>query len=914
MNSYLRTHHIVGLIEGIRVIAPGAAFERFGGRLLEHFLGVPLIHRGLNVLGHPVGGTVDTIDEAGRLAAEYSTQQGYFDGTMRKATADVLHVASLHPQANNIYLLSSQEAPIGKIDDFKSQVGKRQGFAELRLHVYDSRRIAEIIVDHLLASDTAVEQLAEYLPVLQDIRDEHAANLLAPPPDVRHVDRPAVDDEIERRLAADPCLVIWGLAGTGKSDAAAAFAARHRDDYELAIWLKGSEVGRIDDLKATPLVRGGDSRNVSSLLANRRCLVIVDDASVQLPLNELAALCRPGSHVIITQRQRQATGFELPLMSKGEAQELLNRGLMKPCPEDVWGVIWSTVRGHPLTLGLMNAAVSEGAPWSDLAEDCRAVGELQQGNQRLADRLLDRLRPALCRELAVFAWAGQPNCDRGFLRYSIQPLGLRKLEQHGLTAADRATSVRIHDVVFACLSTGDWLTAGERDRLSDALEAYIFSASTQPGLAFSTVAAGMKWKLEQLARNGDRRPAYLYALVDAWRPSEVDAGLLGDPLAAAKALNGRVGADARMEVSAVIETVEGLYRAEKVTMGIGAAKESLRSRLVIFDILGAMDGLSDRQVAEVQHHRAKALNILGEVQAALQLFEQVLAGPFPLHEARLQLIRIYARNGTTAPQAAELTDAVLTAASQPNEVSNSVVLAAVEALPWGGGQWRDKLMKQHASMIEHAILEAAEAGLDQAYQTFASVGRHWVWHDPDRFITIWEALPSKTPASATGDEECFQYGEILQLAAKARPDHAGELQAKAREFFSVMKAHTAFQAQKYGQLLVEMGRPDEAKEVLEAIRSLYTNPWALYWLSKANLDLGDAAGALQHIDMALDQLTDKAQGYVSPFRAHRYEARRILGDAGAIEDLQEAIAVCNDGKFRSALEDRLTKASRELAT
>jgi hypothetical protein len=214
MNTYLRTHHIARLIDGIRVIAPGAEFERFGGCLLNHYLGVPLSHRGLNVLGHPVGGTIDTIDETDRLAGEYSTEQTYFDGSMTKAAGDARHVLKLHPDAQEIFLLSSQEATIGKIADFKQTMTRCPEFTGRTLHVFDSRRIAEILVDHLLVSDTAVDQLALHLPVLKTIRDEHAANLSVPETDYRqHVKRPDVATEIATRLARSPCLVVWGSLG-----------------------------------------------------------------------------------------------------------------------------------------------------------------------------------------------------------------------------------------------------------------------------------------------------------------------------------------------------------------------------------------------------------------------------------------------------------------------------------------------------------------------------------------------------------------------------------------------------------------------------------------------------------------------------------------------------------------------------
>ena len=47
----------------------------------------------------------------------------------------------------------------------------------------------------------------------------------------------------------------------------------------------------------------------------------------------------------------------------------------------------------------------------------------------------------------------------------------------------------------------------------------------------------------------------------------MDPTVLGDPVAAVEQLQGRVGAGLRVEVSAIIEIVEGLCRAEKGSEG-----------------------------------------------------------------------------------------------------------------------------------------------------------------------------------------------------------------------------------------------------------------------------------------------------------------------------------------------------------
>jgi len=86
INAKLRASHINRLVEGMRVIGPD--FERFGGQMMEQLLGIPLTHRGLNVLGFPVGGDVDTTSPDGEWVAEYSAEADYFSKGMAKAVKD----------------------------------------------------------------------------------------------------------------------------------------------------------------------------------------------------------------------------------------------------------------------------------------------------------------------------------------------------------------------------------------------------------------------------------------------------------------------------------------------------------------------------------------------------------------------------------------------------------------------------------------------------------------------------------------------------------------------------------------------------------------------------------------------------------------------------------------------------------
>jgi hypothetical protein len=303
---------------------------------------------------------------------------------------------------------------------------------------------------------------------------------------------------------------------------------------------------------------------------------------------------------------------------------------------------------------------------------------------------------------------------------------------------------------------------------------------------------------------------------------------------------------------------------------------------------------------------------LGEDEQARLIFEGVLSGPCPLDATKLQLIRMYSRKQETVDQAARLADEIFTAARNVGVVSNSVVLAAVEQLPWGRGAWRRALFDRHAELIEREIRTAAEGGSDQAFAAFASVGRHWVWHDPERLIDLLATVPLKDPTLAD-DRACVACGEILQQAAKATELPNRDLQVRALAYFRAVQHPDDFALQKTGALLVEMDRESEAEEVLRSISRLETNPWAQYWLSKAVL-VRDASQSLALIDSAIVNLGQGQDRFLSAFYAQRFEARHALGDNSAAEDLRQALRVCDNGKFRSVLERRLMQAESAPAS
>lgn len=864
INAKLRASHISRLVEGIRVIGPD--FERFGGLMMEQLVGIPLNHRGLNVLGFPVGGDVDTSSPDGEWAAEYSAETRYFSKGMVKAMQDLDHALAKKPKVREIVLLSTQKRVKSNEKEFMTVVNSRSDVQGRTVQVWDSEDIATKIVDHLLTSDRAVSLLSPYLPVLEQLRDEQAATLQVPSPSEGSLDRSAIDAAFEAELAKSPCLIVSGHGGAGKSIAAAAFARRHFKAYHNQLWLKGTDVPSIESLNAVAMVRAGDSRNVSYLLRSRPTLLIIDDAVPELALDQLAALCGQGSHIIVT--SRRDGGYVPPPFDEAEAREVVSRGTSEPCPDEVFRVIWDAVGGHPLTYGLINGTVRNGASWADIREDCRFIGELADRSDRLADRLLSRALNPLGRELAFFLWVGKPDCDRGFATRVLSPVGLRKLSDACLTTPDRPNVLRLHEVVFASLQALKSRLLHAAIDYTDQLAAYIEEAATSgDNLPFWTVSRSLDSRLRAAIDSGERPTAFVYAVLETSPPEALEPALLQDPSVMVDRIVATSGRNARgIDTMAVIETIEAGYLYRKAFHGKEVAEAVLRTELPVFDRLESDFQLTPRQRAEMEHHRGKALLRLGDKRAAIACFEAVLAGPNPLNESRLQLVRLLAGDPGRAAEVETMTRALLDGFGGLGGVTTSVFLATIESLPWRADPWRDELIRAHGPAIESSLIRLTNLGIGQAYRALASVGRYWARRDPQAFVRVFDAVPPRSPDGAEEDGDLFAYGELLHEASHLKPDDRAELQARALDTYEAVRSLDDYRTQRIAELLIEMDRPQEALDLLETLPNVSGCPFGQYRLSRAYMASGRPLDAKTASDKALQLLTKES--FRPEFEAH----------------------------------------------
>ena len=294
---------------------------------------------------------------------------------------------------------------------------------------------------------------------------------------------------------------------------------------------------------------------------------------------------------------------------------------------------------------------------------------------------------------------------------------------------------------------------------------------------------------------------------------------------------------------------------------------------------------------------------MGKLKEAAKRFEDVLAGPFPMDEARLQLVTIYRANPEKTAETIALVDTVFERWSAGEDVTYSVILGLIERLPAGEGRWRNDIIARHAEAIKTIIVDASNEGVGQGPRAFAPLGRFISTEMPDLFTGIFCQIPSPVLEGLVADSDRFAWAEIHAEAARIPGADAEVLRATALRYYNALIKPFDFHVQRRAELLIDAGQAAEAEMALLTLVKRRSTEWVERLLARARFALGDAAGALERIDTALAQL--KAEHFRSEFLELRHDIRLKLGDQHAVQDLEAAVAASQKKAEGLRLSERL---------
>lgn len=174
-----------------------------------------------------------------------------------------------------------------------------------------------------------------------------------------YVERPSITKQLERLFSISEStgsfkaqrVVLHGLGGSGKTEAAVRFAERHRQDYSAVFWVHGADEARLHDgfeaigkvVFDGQIVPSADYANEAKIWFTKHSgwLLIIDNANDESALDELRRNYLKGGmigHVLVTSRNPTASahwnGVEIADMEQSEAVELLSKITSHDCRQE----------------------------------------------------------------------------------------------------------------------------------------------------------------------------------------------------------------------------------------------------------------------------------------------------------------------------------------------------------------------------------------------------------------------------------------------------------------------------------------------------------------------------------------------------------------------------------------------------
>jgi len=905
MNEQLRARYVLDVLSDLKLVS-GARLEQWLRPLWDRLANGQVISRGINTLGAPVGYTLDAYWPDGSVS-EASSDANYFSKPYKKPRNDFRHALKTVPDVKVVRLFSSQIAEPSVITLFerkKQKLLRRKGY---ELDLWDARRIAEYIVDYLLIDDRYITRVGDTLPNLRRIAEQNAASNCVPPLSPNYGGRQDEEADVQTRMTQNKTVVIAGFGGIGKTELACAIAHSKRADYDMVIWVDGAKLASVDELKSCDVRLNGYRLNILNLLASSKILLVLDNVSVDLPVEQLDATCGDGSNVLITSQVAFGPNpMQLGFVSDERALEILSMGMNEICPDHVLKAVLKSVEGHPLVLRMLNEFGIRKGQWDAVIRACENIAAAaDERRQTVADRILSTHLDTLGPELSLFKWCNSPSVDSVFFEFVFGFVAMDNLERWSLTARGQSDAIRLHDIVFASVRRVSSRIVVEEDLFEEQLQAFLVANIAPKKLDFFRFVHRHAGLVEHNLRANNQPGVLRYAYLHSQIPKNLDPVLLGNPDSdAQQACRG----DPRAWMLSLVEAIEADYRRIRDLGNKSAAKSTLEGRLPAFDRLIADQKFPANILAIARHHKAKSLVKLSKVTEALTIFEDLIKDYPTLYASKLQVARLLE---VDPERARDLVFEIIEAErDNPGTVSTSVLIETLSLLRRNHLRtYVSTMTERYGEFMASQLKAAACLGEDQPIRAFAAMGPDWAYNHPELFLEVIETIEVGTPDEAEDDNERVAVGRVLCAFGKMlhrKGETAAALQRfeDANNFFSrLTKKPTPFAITHHADVLLRLGRHSDAAKILDTVAIERRDEFWCLRRSEAHLWLDELQEALDKIDAGLAKEPD--EDYRATFLSTRADVLHAMKNDSCLDCLKSAIESCGNERYRGDLEEKL---------
>ncbi|WP_312561454.1 hypothetical protein [Anaerospora sp.] len=906
MNNNYRRYCLKEIIGELNLL-DSTELEAMGHIILEDICQKNLLLRGHTVEGESVGYTLDSYSGNAEIVGEYSRQKNYFDkgSKFKKIMSDIKHSIFLAPQVKIIYLISNQIMSPSAGMSLTRLCYLIEKYSNRYVEIYDARRIAEYIVDHLFIKERVIQKIVDFLPLLSKLRDMQTITNALPSNEKSYIKRKEEESEVINRLSDSNHLLIAGISGIGKTSLVINICHNIKQDYDVIVWLDGKEVN-IDNLKSVSISRLGINQNLVGLLGMHKTLIVIDSLENDAAniINTLTLECKVGSKVLATTQieDNSINCYTIKFMSKGQSKNILNKNLDVECPVRIFDKIIQYVGGHPLILSLINASISLGEQtWEDVEEELCHLPQYEDNNsKRICDRIIEKHKNSIGFELSAIKWLDTSIIDYGVLKKMIGKVGISKLSKRSLTTTHTTNGIKIHDIVFNSITQVNI----EYNDFTNKLIEYFEEHVERKNSIFFKALYTHKMKITEILYKKPKLGIILYCYLHI-----INLGELDEQLISKISYNNFLDAGyiycphdyfALISLIELIEVERREFKYAGKAYPQILAEDRINQMILCTNIVDLPEDIK----IEITHHLGKFYKqALNDENNAIACFNEALKNPKTEFAARLQLSRIIKKANITEAKK-YIREILDTYKIDQDLISPTTVLGAFEELRMKEyNDLKDEYL-YNTSLLEDALFSNYHESFDQPFRVLANLSGHLTYRYPERVKAIIQQMPIPSEESIN-PQWTFVAGELYKELGKSSIwDASGESSQainacnQARAYYSKVKKPTTYQCVKIAENFILLSNGKEAIKILLQVKKEDRDPFWYYRYAQAlELDDSTIVEALKAIDMALDMLS--LSNYESSFRREKAKILRKIGNSDFIEEYKTAYQLADTHKFKS---------------
>lgn len=882
LNKLITRKYINKIVEDLECLN-GSDFEQLSYLIGEHYLKKVLQKRGLTLLGHPVGYTLDAYSDNMSECIECSVEKKYFDdfsekdsGENTKIEKDVQHVLAKSKAPRHIFLFSNQMCTPSQATNLCNYIYRIEVAKCVEISWFDARKISEYIISNMLEDNLLVQKIKDFVPTIEDILMMSINNINMP----SLPDNYAANDNLDvlkEKLYTNRCLYIHGIGGIGKSLLSIELAMKIQEDFEALYYVDGAGINSVADLESIELFGTSGRINLLGNLKRPGTLLIIDDLKSDYDriVNELMTHCSSESCVIVTSQtviKNEAICFQMNFPSEERSKCILEFNTVE-CPEEMLSIIKNKTNFHPLLLSLINQMAQELNEWNFVEDELKHYPDFEMDlGVTVCEYLLRHYLPILKKEFDVISWLSCRYINKDLLKEIIGFSGLDKLKRRTLVYETSNCTLKVHDIIFMCIkSVADRQCNYETDFLNFFKKNFWVKNASY----YQAIHLHQEKILEIIKREMIPGIA-LYLYLDIW--SNDDYKLI-PKISISRYTEECYIYDVRdiYALYSIVQLIECSYKTYNGKWN--EKKEYAYKQVGVLLKLIALRNVNKEFVAYVKHHLGK-LYVFIQDESAISIFKELIGSNPEMYEAKLQLAKLLNKKENTKEDGERLLSNILDAYFEGKFPSMTVVLATYEEVK---NTKNESLIEYYFVTKYDEFLEALQMmaleQFDQPYRVLANVSKIYTYKHPECLRELVKSIPFPSPCEID-IKYAFAIAETYKECGK-----------------SILWEENT------------LGNLEEAKIYFEQAEIFYnklsstTNPYKLI-MHAENLN------KLGKFDKAIELLCND-EIFVSeknkPFREYRYaESLYGLGNGHyeqALEHINKAIASENTGRYIAAFED-----------